>query len=52
MHPSGIDFIEGPGVDLVLDAHQLTSAFERNSFDIVVSTEMLEHDSEFWTSYP
>jgi SAM-dependent methyltransferase len=47
---TGIDFIEGPGVDMVLDAHQLTSAFARGSFDVVVSTEMLEHDSEFWTS--
>jgi SAM-dependent methyltransferase len=47
---TGVDFIEGPGVDLVLDAHRLTSAFARESFDVVVSTEMLEHDSEFWTS--
>jgi SAM-dependent methyltransferase len=47
---TGVDFIEGPGVDLVLDAHRLTSAFPPDSFDVVVSTEMLEHDSEFWTS--
>ena len=26
------------------------STFAPNSFDVVVSTEMLEHDSEFWTS--
>jgi SAM-dependent methyltransferase len=47
---TGVDFIDGPGVDRVLDAHKLTSAFPQNSFDIVVSTEMLEHDSQFWVS--
>lgn len=46
----GIDLFPGPGVDVVLDAHELTTAFSRASFDVVVSTETLEHDSEFWTS--
>jgi SAM-dependent methyltransferase len=46
----GVDALDGAGVDLVLDAHQLTSKFEKASFDVVVSTEMLEHDSEFWNS--
>lgn len=47
---TGVDFIDGPGVDMVLDAHHLTSAFSAGSFDVVVSTETLEHDSAFWTS--
>jgi SAM-dependent methyltransferase len=44
----GVDFEPGPDVDLVLNSHDLTSAFPQASFDVVVSTEMLEHDNEFW----
>ena len=47
---TGVDFIAGPDVDVVLDSHELTSNFDENSFDVVVSTETLEHDNEFWTS--
>ena len=46
----GVDFMEGPGVDVVMDAHDLTSRFAPRTFDVVVSTEMLEHDREFWRS--
>lgn len=46
----GVDFREGPGVDLVVDAHDLKRRFGEAAFDVVVSTEMLEHDSAFWTS--
>jgi len=46
----GVDLVAGPDVDVVLNAHQLTSGFVGRSFDVVVSTEMLEHDCEFWTS--
>lgn len=42
----GIDFIEGPGVDIVMNAHDLK--FDNAYFDVVVCTEMLEHDSAFW----
>jgi SAM-dependent methyltransferase len=45
---TGVDFIEGAGVDAVMNAHAL--AFADASFDAVVSTEMLEHDDEFWLS--
>jgi SAM-dependent methyltransferase len=45
---TGIDFRAGPGVDLVMNAHKL--AFPDASFDVVISTEMLEHDDEFWIS--
>lgn len=44
----GVDFRDGPGVDAVMDGHALD--FEDASFDVVVSTEMLEHDSAFWLS--
>lgn len=39
----GIDHAAGPGVDIVCDAHDL-SQFGCDAFDVVVSTEMLEHD--------
>src|SRR5262245_45993460 len=39
---TGCDWRPGPGVDLVAFAHQLT--FPDQSFDVVVSTECLEHD--------
>jgi glycosyltransferase involved in cell wall biosynthesis len=42
----GVDVVEGPGVDLVADASDLRHLFPER-FDIVVSTEMLEH-AEDW----
>jgi SAM-dependent methyltransferase len=45
---TGVDFLAGDGVDLVMNAHAL--AFREASFDLVISTEMLEHDDEFWRS--
>ena len=39
----GIDFQEGLGVDLVCDAKDMLEKFGPKSFDIVVSTEMMEH---------
>lgn len=47
---TGIDTREGPGVDKVADAHDLP--FGDNEFEVVVSTEMLEHDPAFWLSVP
>jgi predicted SAM-dependent methyltransferase len=38
----GIDVEDGPGVDIVASAHEVP--FPDDSFDTVVSTEMLEHD--------
>jgi len=39
----GVDFTMGPSVDIVCDAENLLNVFESNSFDVVISTEVLEH---------
>lgn len=39
----GVDIEQGPGVDEVCDATRLVDRFGRNTFDILVSTELLEH---------
>lgn len=39
----GVDIQAGAGVDLICNAKQLVQTFGENSFDIVFSTEMLEH---------
>lgn len=44
----GVDISEGPGVDLVADVAALPEQFP-DGFDLVVSTEMLEH-VEDWRS--
>jgi len=44
----GVDSRPGPGVDFVMSAHDLK--YLENTFDIVISTEMLEHDPAFWLS--
>ena len=44
----GVDMREGPGVDQVCMASELP--FPDESFEVVVTTEMLEHDARFWVS--
>lgn len=44
----GVDMREGPGVDKVALANDLP--FDDASFDVVISTEMLEHDTRPWKS--
>lgn len=39
----GVDRMAGPGVDRVLPAEELRAAFGAGAFDVVLSTELLEH---------
>ncbi len=47
---TGLDMRDGPGVDLVGAAERLP--WGHNQFDVVVCTEMLEHDPVPWKSVP
>lgn len=40
---TGVDLTEGAGVDEVCDVTELSARFGTGSFDVVLSTEMLEH---------
>lgn len=45
-HPSeyvGVDMQNGPGVDIVCDAENLTEKLGKEAFDVVISTGTLEH---------
>lgn len=40
---TGVDMAAGPGVDEICDATQLAERFGRDEFDLLLSTELLEH---------
>ncbi len=40
---TGVDISDGPGVDVVCNAEKITDKFGKERFDIVISTELLEH---------
>jgi SAM-dependent methyltransferase len=39
----GIDILMGAGVDMILNAEDVVKGFGKESFDVIVSTEVLEH---------
>ncbi|MBI1974278.1 MAG: methyltransferase domain-containing protein [Candidatus Zambryskibacteria bacterium] len=43
----GTDIMHGPGVDIVCDAEDLVKHFGDKKFDVIVSTEMLEHAKDW-----
>ena len=43
----GVDQTPGPGVDQVVDAERLAEVFGPDRFDVVISTEMLEHAADW-----
>lgn len=45
---TGIDHEDGPGVDLVMSSHELAEHFDPETFDVIVSTECMEHDPKPW----
>lgn len=45
----GVDIQEGPGVDKVCSANELIDHFGVNSYDMLISTEMLEHVRDWRT---
>jgi SAM-dependent methyltransferase len=45
----GLDMEEGPNVDIVGVSHEIP--FEKDEFDIVISSSCFEHDDMFWISF-
>ena len=39
----GVDMAPGPGVDMICNVYDIVNFFGPDSFDIVISTEMMEH---------
>jgi len=46
----GVDIVAGPGVDVVCPAEKVLEKFGPASFDIVITTEMLEHVRDWRTA--
>ena len=47
-HYTGLDIVQGPNVDVVGDAHSLSTCFEPDSFDALYSVSTFEHLAMPW----
>ena len=39
----GVDIVEGPGVDMICRAEDILGKFGKESFEVIISTELIEH---------
>lgn len=44
----GVDMRKGDNVDLILNAHELETKLEPETFDLVTCFDTFEHDDAFW----
>lgn len=47
----GVDIVEGAGVDEIASTHELADRFGVGAFDLVVSTEMVEHVRDWRSAF-
>lgn len=45
---TGCDMREGDNVDVVVNGHELTKVFDKESFDLVTCFDTFEHDDAWW----
>src|SRR3990170_6018190 len=45
---TGVDMLDGQGVDVVLNFHVLSQLFKKSHADAVLCLETMEHDDCFW----
>ena len=48
---TGTDMREGNNIDVVVNAHELLTKFQPESFDVVCCFDTFEHDDKFWESW-